>query len=75
MVTDCQEPPAELLEPKPYFDFHSYRQLNSIAVRIHGNVTLPEIVLVGMSGTGKSELLDAILGHPVNAVGYKENIL
>jgi len=64
---------GDLLEPKPYFDFGNYRQLNSLALRIQGTVALPEVVLVGMSGTGKSELLEAIVGHPINLVGYKEN--
>lgn len=30
------------------------------------------MVIVGMNGTGKSELLEAIIGKPINLVGYKE---
>eukprot|EP01114_Cavostelium_apophysatum_P015586 TRINITY_DN4277_c0_g1_i1.p1 TRINITY_DN4277_c0_g1~~TRINITY_DN4277_c0_g1_i1.p1 ORF type:complete len:853 (-),score=267.01 TRINITY_DN4277_c0_g1_i1:65-2512(-) len=66
------QPIGDLLEPKRGFDFASFRQFHSLCARIEGEIPLPEIVLVGMNGVGKSELLEAIIGHPLNLVSYQE---
>jgi ABC-type transport system involved in cytochrome bd biosynthesis fused ATPase/permease subunit len=35
----------------------------------------PEIVIVGVTGTGKSHLLESLLGIPFNYVDFVEDIL
>src|SRR4051812_22465947 len=65
----------DLLQPKKDFPFDDYRFVYDVASRLHGVGTVPEIVLVGINGTGKSQLLEAIVGHPINIVGFSEDIL
>jgi GTPase SAR1 family protein len=44
--------------------------LSSLGASLNLELEMPEIVLVGLRGHGKSTLMEAFLGHQFTDVGY-----
>eukprot|EP01119_Soliformovum_irregulare_P019496 TRINITY_DN6186_c0_g1_i1.p1 TRINITY_DN6186_c0_g1~~TRINITY_DN6186_c0_g1_i1.p1 ORF type:complete len:855 (-),score=281.86 TRINITY_DN6186_c0_g1_i1:35-2599(-) len=63
--------PHQIMEPKPEFNFDDYRTIYNLATSTEGMGHVPEIVLVGMCGTGKSSVLESLVGQSINLVGFK----
>jgi len=49
--------------------YQAYDRLQSYARDCNTHLTVPEVVFVGRKGQGKSSLIEAFLGEPVNALG------
>eukprot|EP01117_Protostelium_nocturnum_P012961 TRINITY_DN479_c2_g2_i1.p1 TRINITY_DN479_c2_g2~~TRINITY_DN479_c2_g2_i1.p1 ORF type:complete len:852 (+),score=371.04 TRINITY_DN479_c2_g2_i1:149-2704(+) len=68
---------GNLFAPTKDFDFAKFRSLQNSIQALSGTVdftaTKPEVVLLGINGGGKSHLLEAIIGEPLNLVEFKQN--
>eukprot|EP01099_Mayorella_cantabrigiensis_P000830 TRINITY_DN1356_c0_g1_i1.p1 TRINITY_DN1356_c0_g1~~TRINITY_DN1356_c0_g1_i1.p1 ORF type:complete len:728 (-),score=209.06 TRINITY_DN1356_c0_g1_i1:108-2291(-) len=61
---------SELYHLFPSEVFVAYDKLQDFARDLNTQISHPEIVLIGLQGHGKSSILEALLGHQINTVGY-----
>jgi len=67
----------DILAPhlKQPFDFDDFRYTHNLVLKLNQyqqSSVEPEVVIVGMTSTGKSQLLEAILGFNFNYVNFKK---
>jgi len=58
--------------PNPDFSFENFRFVHQL-VKTGGFPLVPEIVIIGKQGCGKTALLEALIGRPISNVGFENN--